>query len=294
MKRMRTFILGTDWGEDSDDCVAVRILARAHKKGEIKMLGMGINTLTEYSAPSLYSFLEKEGVKDIPVSVDKSCPHKIEYVTYQKRLAKDTAKTNDDFEDAVRMYRRLLAESDGSVEILEVGFLQVICGALMSEADDISPKSGMELFREKVKRIWIMGGKWDQQAGKEYNLCQYQFARDASHTFVSNCPCPITFLGWEVGSRLITGDKLPKDDFLHLALADHGSGNGRESWDPMLVTLALIGDNEKAGYKTVVGTATVDKEGANFFEEKENGNHEYVVKAHPDSFYSEMINNLIA
>lgn len=290
---MRTFILGTDWGEDSDDCVAVRVLARAHKRGEIKMLGMGINTLTEYSAPSLYRFLEKEGA-DIPVGVDKSCPHKIEYVTYQKRLAAETDKTNDDFEDAVRMYRRLIAESDGNVEILEVGFLQVICAALMSQPDDISEKSGMELFKEKVKKIWIMGGTWNTQGGKEYNLCKYQFSRDASHTFVSSCPCPITFLGWEVGSRLITGDKLAQDDFLHIALADHGSGNGRESWDPMLVTLALIGDNEKAGYKTVKGFATVNEEGANFFTEYENGPHEYVVKAMPDSFYSDMINNLIA
>lgn len=291
---MRTFILGTDWGEDSDDCVAVRILARAHKKGEVKMLGMGINTLTEYSAPSLYRFLEKEGAQDIPVSVDKGCPHKIESVTYQKRLAAETDKTNDDFEDAVRMYRRLISESDGNVEILEVGFLQVICGALMSQPDDISEKSGIELFREKVKKVWIMGGTWNMQGGMEYNLCKYQFARDASHTFVSNCPCPITFLGWEIGSQLITGDKLADDDFLHLALADHGSGNGRESWDPMLAVLALTNDNEKAGYETVKGIATVNEEGKNYFTEDENGPHEYVVKAKPDSFYSDMINSLIA
>lgn len=290
---MRTFILGTDWGEDSDDCVAVRILARAHKKGEIKMAAMGINTLTEYSAPSLYRFLEKEGVS-IPVGVDKGCQQELRNVTYQKRLAAETDKTNEDFEDAVRLYRRAIAECDGEVEILEVGFLQVITGALMSQPDDISPKSGMELFREKVKKIWIMGGKWDEQGGREYNLCQYQFARDASCAFVSNCPCPITFLGWEIGSQLITGDKLSADDFLHLALEDHGSGSGRESWDPMLAVLALTNDNEKAGYKTVKGIATVDKDGTNYFQEDENGKDEYVIRAKEKSFYSDIINSLIA
>lgn len=290
---MRTFILGTDWGEDSDDCVAVRILARAHKRGEVKMLAMGINTLAAESAPSLYRFLEKEGVS-IPVGVDKSCPHKIGYVTYQKRLAQQTDKTNDDFEDAVRLYRRAIAESDGNVEILEVGFLQVIAGALLSKPDDISEKSGMELFREKVKKIWIMGGKWNMQGGDEYNLCQYPFAQAGSHAFVSNCPCPITFLGWEVGSQVVTGNLLKEDDFLHIALDDHGSGKGRESWDPMLAVLALTNDNEKAGYKTVKGTATVDEKGLNYFEENENGHHEYVVKAQPDQFYIDIINNLIA
>ncbi len=290
---MRTFILGTDWGEDSDDCIAVRILARAHQKGEINLLGIGINTLTDISAPSLYRFLEKEGVIR-PIGVDKNCPHQIKYVTYQKRLAAETDKTNDEFEDSVRLYRRLLAESDGNVEILEVGFLQVIAGALMSQPDDISEKSGMELFREKVKKIWIMGGKWNMQGGDEYNLCKYPFAQAGSHAFVTNCPCPITFLGWEVGSRVITGDNLAKDDFLHIALDDHGSGNGRESWDPMLAVLALTNDNEKAGYKTVTGFATVDEQGLNYFEENENGPHEYVVKAKDDSFYIDIINNRIA
>lgn len=289
---MRAFILGTDWGEDSDDCVATRILARAHKKGEINLLGVGINTLTEFSAPSLYVFLKKEGIT-CPIGVDKTCPHQIQYVTYQKRLAKETDKTNDDFYDAVRLYRKLIAESESEVEILEVGFLQVICGALMSGPDDISEKTGMELFSEKVKKIWIMGGKWDQQGGEEYNLCKYQFAKDASCTFVSNCPCPITFLGWEIGSQLITGDELEKDDFLHLALADHGSGNGRESWDPMLAVLALTNDNLKAGYDTVRGNATVDKEGRNYFEKDEKGKHEFVVKREKNEFYSRIINDLI-
>lgn len=289
---MRNFILGTDWGEDSDDCVAVRVLARAHKKGEINLLGIGINTLTEYSAPSLYRFLEKEGVT-CQIGVDKDLEHKIEYVTYQKRLAKETDKTNDDFENAVRLYRKLIAECDGEVEILEIGFLQVICGALMSQGDDISPKSGMELFKEKVKKIWIMGGTWNNMPGYEYNLCKYGFSRAASHAFVTNCPCPITFLGWEIGHDLITGDKLADDDFLHLALADHGSGAGRESWDPMLAVLALINDNAKAGYDTVTGFATVDENGANYFEEDETGPHQYVVKVKDDSFYSNIINELI-
>ena len=290
---MRTFILGTDWGEDSDDCIAVRILARAHKKGEIKMLGIGINTLTEYSAPSLYRFLEKEGVS-IPVGVDKCCTHQLRKVTYQKRLAKETDRVNDDFEDAVRLYRRAIAESDGDVEIIEVGFLQVINGALNSQPDDISPKSGLELFREKVKKIWIMGGKWNVVGGAEYNLSEFPFARLAAHEFVANCPAPITFLGWEVGSCVVTGSKLQKDDFLHIALDDHGSGSGRESWDPMLVVLALIGDNERAGYKTVRGKATIDEMGRNYFEENENGPHEYVVKAYPDEYYINIIDSLIA
>ena len=38
---MRSFILGTDWGADCDDCVALRVLSRFVKKGEINLLGIG-------------------------------------------------------------------------------------------------------------------------------------------------------------------------------------------------------------------------------------------------------------
>ena len=289
---MRNFILGTDWGEDCDDCVAVRVLSRAHKNGEVNLLGIEINTNTEYSTASLYAFLQNEGIM-VPIGIDKSCPHQIQYVTYQKRMSKGEEKTNDDFEDSVRLYRRLIAESDGPVEILEIGFLQTVLGALNSPADDISDKTGMELFKEKVSHVWIMGGKWDEQGGLEYNFSKYPFAREASYGFINNCPSPITFLGWEIGHDLLTGQTLKEGDMLSYALYDHGSVSGRESWDPMLIKLALTNDNEKAGYKTVKGNASIDVEGRNYFEEREDGKDEYVIKAYEDKYYSDLINSLI-
>jgi hypothetical protein len=62
----------------------------------------------------------------------------------------------------------------------------------------------------------------------------------------------------------------------------------------MLVLLAIIGDEKKAGYKTVRGRATVDAEtGANFFKEAPGGTHCYVVKAMDDSFYRDMIDEIL-
>ena len=40
---MRKMILGTDWWTDCDDAVALRLLAKAHKAGDITLLGIGIN-----------------------------------------------------------------------------------------------------------------------------------------------------------------------------------------------------------------------------------------------------------
>jgi inosine-uridine nucleoside N-ribohydrolase len=290
---MRRFILGTDWGEDCDDAVAVRYLSRKHRAGEIELCGIGLNTRFAQSVPSLIAFLENEGVC-VPVGLDRDCPELNGRITYQKRLAACRPDlTDEDAEDAVRLYRRLLAQAKEPIEIMEVGFLQVIAAALTSGADDLSPLSGIELFREKVAHVWIMGGRWDVDGGKEYNFSRDAVACRAAATLVETCPVPITFLGWEVGATVITGSSLPEGDMLRNVLTDHGSKNGRMSWDPMLVHLATSSDPAAAGYTTVCGTATVEPEtGANHFTPGQ-GMHRYVVKAREDSFYAAAIDEVI-
>ena len=290
---MRHLLLGTDWGEDCDDAVAVRLLARKHAAGEIDLCGIGINTRFDESVSSLTAFLEREGVS-VPIGIDRGCPELHGRITYQKRLAAYRPDlTNADAEDAVRLYRRLLAEAREPIEIMEVGFLQVIAAALMSGGDDISPKTGSDLFREKVAHVWIMGGRWDVENGKEYNFSRDAIACRAAAELVANCPVPITFLGWEVGATVITGGHLPEGDALGDVLRDYGNPKGRMSWDPMLVHLAVIGDPARAGYTTVRGTATVDPDtGVNRFTVGE-GSHRYVVKAREDSFYAAAIDEII-
>ena len=290
---MKHLLLGTDWGEDCDDAVAVRFLARKHRAGEIDLCGIGLNTRFEESVPSLRAFLENEGVRP-PIGIDCDCPELHGRITYQKRLAAyRTDLTNADAEDAVRLYRRLLAQATEPIEIMEIGFLQVIAAALESGADDLSPLTGMELFREKVAHVWIMGGRWDVPEGKEYNFSRDAMACRAASMLVKKCPVPITFLGWEIGATVITGSSLPEGDMLHDVLADHGSKNGRMSWDPMLVHLATVGDPAQAGYTTMCGTATVDPQtGVNRFVTGK-GMHRYVVKVKEDDFYAKAINEVI-
>lgn len=293
---MRNFILGTDWWTDCDDAVAIRILARAHKLGEIALKGIGISGCMEYSVKSLDAFLHSEGVFDVPLGIDPLATDFGGYPPYQKRLAElpSEYKSNDDVEDAVRLYRKILAESEDPVEIIEIGYQQVIANLLESPADDISPFCGYELVKEKVSKFWVMAGKWDVDTGYENNFTRNARSRRAGNIFCKKCPVPVTFLGFEVGENVITGGNLEKNDVLYQALLDHGSENGRSSWDPMLVLLALIGDEEKSGYDVVCGTASVDAEsGANTFVRDMNGKHKFVIKKMPDDYYKNHINELI-
>ncbi|MBR5869059.1 MAG: hypothetical protein IKZ21_06385, partial [Clostridia bacterium] len=70
--------------------------------------------------------------------------------------------------------------------------------------------------------------------------------------------------------------------------------DGRHSWDPMLVLLALIGEEQAAGYDRVSGWAVVDPDtGANHFTPDPTCPHAYVVKHKPDDFYRNAINRSI-
>ena len=58
--------------------------------------------------------------------------------------------------------------------------------------------------------------------------------------------------------------------------------------------MAIIGDEEKAGYTVVSGFASLDETtGENHFKEDVNGPHKFVVKKYPDSYYTDMIDKII-
>ena len=293
---MRNFILGTDWWTDCDDVVALRLLARAHKTREINLLGIIINACMEHSVTSLEGFLNTEEVYDLPIAIDLNATDFGGNPPYQKRLSQfaNNYHSNAEAEDAVKLYRTILASADSPIELIEIGYPQVLTALLQSKPDDISKLDGVELVKNKVSKIWMMAGKWDKNPDKENNFARNERSREAANIFCDICPVPITFLGWEVGASVITGGYLEKNDPLYLALCDHGSCDGRSSWDPMLCLLALLGNDEKAEYSVVIGTASVDAStGENYFTVNSEGPHKYVVKQKEDTYYADAINKLI-
>lgn len=273
----RKFIFDTDWFTDCDDCVALRFLARNLDK-EHQLLGVNVSARTEDAYASIYAFLQSEKV-DCPIGVESESFY-FEPVRYQKNMAKGVARTNENVCSSIELYKKILEEND-DVEIISVGFLSSIERAF---------KAYPQLI-EKVKAIWIMGGDWRQQGGKEYNFCAggNAYAVQASRFVVNELPCKQVYLGFEVGESVITGNELDKDDILFEAMKDWGTETGRCSWDPMTVMLAFH-DKFQGAFEYVVGKASVDENGANYFEKDENGRQAFVVKTKPDTYYQEVIN----
>lgn len=293
--KKRSFILGSDWWDDCDDVAALRILARKHKAGEIELKGVILDACMDISCASVSAFLQSEGLKGMPIGIDKEATdYKYYSANYHVNLAKNPHYAeNADCMDGVKLYRKLLSETEGKTEIAEIGFSQVLTGLLESEPDEFSPLCGFELVKQKVEKLWIMAGSWEK--GKENNFARNIRSRRAAGILCRKWPTPITFLGYEVGESVIHGTSLSDEtDLLRKAMIDHGSSDGRSSWDPMLCLMACIGDEKKAGYTIVRGTASVNmKTGENSFVKDENGNHCYVIKDYPDEYYSKQIDEII-
>ncbi len=286
----RNVILGTDWWTDVDDCVALRLLCNAHKKCEIELIGVGVNACMEYTAPSVNAFLIAEGLSDISIGIDfDGTDFEGKFHPYQKNLCQlpHAIKNNEDCEDAVNLYKKLLEAAKEKVDIIEIGFMTILSGVLESDG-------GIELFKEKVNKIYVMGGKWDEENGKEHNFNNNPRSRWAAHILCEKCPVPIIFLGFEVGYGILSGDGLPENDVLSLCIKEYGcEKTGRYSWDPMTALLCITGDIEKAGYSEVCGKARVNPQtGENNFVIGE-GLHSFVIKEKPDRYYRDEIQKRI-
>ena len=289
------FILGTDWWSDCDDCMALRLACWAHKHGHIDLKGIVINACMPYSVPSVAAFLRLENV-DVPIGIDLKATDFHGIGRYQKKLANrfSDLPQNEDAFDGVALYRKLLAESKGMVEIAEIGFTQVLADLLESPADEYSPLTGLELVKEKCSKLWVMAGKWDDlQNGKEHNFCNNARSIDGGMRLCKKWPTEILFLGFEIGFDVISGANLNKEDFLHIALSDNDCPHGRSSWDPMLVLLALVNDVSKAGYTCRQGTASLDSDGSNRFTFSTDGRHSFVERVNSDNWYAKRISEIL-
>lgn len=295
----RRIILGTDWQTDCDDAAAIRILAWAHSHKVIDLSGISIDSAVDCSVSSLRAFLKCEGIGEVPVAIDH---HSYDYggpARYQPRLSAMEADPyqNDACEDSVRLYRRLLANAEGKTDIIEIGFCQVLAALLESGSDEYSPLGGEDLVRQKVGKLWIMGGDWSKDRGREFNFSHKPKASRAISAVLKRCPVEVVLLGHEVGVNVVSGGILASihpRDVLYQIMCDWGAPNGRSSWDPLTAYLACVGNVEKCGYSLVRGTASVDAQtGENSFAPSPAGKHGYVVKNLADSEYEQMLNEIL-
>jgi|GEM_PF-504922 len=306
----KPMIWDTDWWTDVDDVGAARILAWAERVGLVDVRAVGLDANWLYSPGSLDAVLRNDGRPDAVMCKPKTAHVPDGAPVYQRNVSinyPNRSLVNANLPDAVTVYRTVLAQATRSVDIVCVGYLTNIHELLNSPADAISPLTGAQLVAAKVGTLWVMGGAYPSSAaagpgsaGGSGGAAENNFARTAQSiaaaiNVAANWPTPITWMGYEVGVTVVSGQHLgfsSSTDIVANAYNLNGASGGRPSWDPMMTLLACTGDPTLAGYTTVSGKNVVAAGGVNTFTAGA-GNHRYVVKAKADGWYANQLNDLM-
>lgn len=285
-KEKERVIFDTDIGPDYDDVGAISMLHHLADKGEVDILATISCNHHYLTGPTLEIFNTYFKRPEIPVAVPKGvaaslgASQKWPQMLMAKYLPK--SKANDDFPDAVKVYRKILAEApDSSVVIIAVGFLTNMADLLNSPKDKISTETGYELVSRKVKRLVSMAGRFPE--GREYNV--YKDTVSAIHVF-NNWPTEIIFSGWEIGNEIKTGLKLirannlvdspVKDAYAHALPQSDMDAKGRMSWDQTAVLVGVRGIKPYFGVKR--GVIGIGGNGYNTWRDDDVGKHYYLTK----------------
>jgi len=295
-------IFDSDMGPDYDDVGAIALLHAFADQGKAKILATIASTKYPGVAAVLNAFNTYFKKPQIPVGVPKGWALELRdtqhwtdsvIVNYPQRR-----RQNDDAEDAVVLYRKILAaQPDNSVTIVTVGFLTNLDNLLKSQPDKYSPLDGKALVKKKVAKLVSMAGKFP--AGNEFNVDQHAAA---SKNVFENWPVPVVFSGFEIGAKIKCGlplihnehiKKSPVKDVFRISIPMAAEDSaGRMSWDETAVLVAILGT--EAYYNLQCGKMSVDaKTGANTWMNDDKGNQCYLVEKAKPEVVQELINNLM-
>lgn len=301
--KSRDVIIDTDWAGDVDDAVAIKTALWAEEQGLFKIKAILINSMEGNHCQTLNAFLTGYSRGDIPIGINNNGDNYLGLADWKTPLLTSTSSItkNTECEDALRLYRKVLANNINKIDIISIGNFHNLSHLVDSEADYISDKTGLELVEDKVNIVYCMGGRYP--SGSEYNFNRGGVAKtiETTKNFLSKWNTDVIFVGAEVADTIIVGSKLdnidPKRKELLTQVLYAYNGNkpniGRPAYDPCTVYLAAIGDAEKCGYDVVRGTVTIDDSGNNSFITSNTGKHYYVVKKKDDSWYQSLIDSTL-
>ncbi|MBR4995057.1 MAG: nucleoside hydrolase [Alistipes sp.] len=219
-QKAQSIIFETDMGNDIDDAMALDILFKYVDMGKINLLGVGVHKNNPHSAEFIDIMRTWYGHKKTAIGVNTACVTDMNCVDYCTKTCQMKNKNgepmfarskNPKYEEAVEMYRRLLAKQpDKSVVIVTVGFSTTIAELLKSGPDKYSKLSGMELVKQKVEFFSIMAGEFAIKDFAEYNVWN---DLEAARHFFENSPVPMVYTPWILGDQIQYPGESIENDF---------------------------------------------------------------------------------
>ncbi len=292
-------IFDTDIGPDIDDVGAMAMLHAFADDGEARILGVMSCNPNQWTAPAIDVLNTYFGRGDLPIGAPKNGGVIIgNWFDWSEKIVPKYPHNLDSTNyatDAVATYRKILAaQPDSSVTIVTVGFLTNLKNLLSSSKDEFSNLTGKQLVARKVKHLVSMGGRFPK--GKEFNLEQDP---EAAMAVIDNWPTPMTFSGFEIGEKVLTGSVLIKDSTLvnspvrttYLYCLQRDKTPTRPSWDQ---TALLVGIRGLADYFTTeTGQCRMFPDGHNEWVTTPKGSHRRLIFKMPPEKIAVVIEDLM-
>ena len=253
-------ILDTDIGSSTDDLFTIEMAYRYEDEGRCKLLGIVVDREGEdYAAladvmntyfghANVPIGLERNGIKTPRVFIDYRNLYKLT-TGKGEPMFKQTVSDYSTLPDGWKLYRQLLAsQPDHSVSICSLGFVSCLTQLLASEPDDLSPLSGVELVRQKVKCLYLMAGIFTSSEESEYNFLQ---APEFAKKFFELWPRDVdaVFSPMEVGNEIEYKPETVISDIsrtdihpIKQVYMNYNCDTGQKMWDPMTLIQAVEGD----------------------------------------------------
>lgn len=288
---MKKIIFDTDIGGDCDDTGALAIIHQAQKGNLAKLLAVTVSTSSPFAcgcADAINRYYQNEvpiGQTDrVPADEDVNF-FPSSYGAHITNKFENSYKPNGGKkpENAVKLMRRLLAENKGDkITVVVIGCNVNMADLLLSKPDEISPLSGVELVREQVEEISLMGCYFPTEKVPEIWFGDYKMEAEfnikvdikSAQTVFDLSPVPIVVSHYLIGWYIHTGGILIKTDEKNPVAESykvHSNGN-RDSWDPISAYYAVYGlGNIFTALKR--GTVKIDDRGVSTFKEDKNGLH---------------------
>ncbi len=244
-------IIDTDLAGDCDDAGALALAHTLADRGECTILGIAISVGAEKVAGTVAAINAYYGRSNLPIAQTrrnnydfngnfKHIPDQFHPAIIYRR---DTQKV-------VPFYRSILARvaAKDKVKIITIGFLNNLYDLLRSGPDKYSPKSGIELVREKVDEWVAMGAAPSSNGQENYNFGSSHQVYGAAQYVVEHWPGKVTFSS--LGGSLRTGTALQKTPDSNPVKACYKAypspkpnalAAGRPSWDPIAMLYAIRG-----------------------------------------------------
>ena len=203
-------IIDTDLRSDVDDAGTLALVNALADNGECELLGVvasqtGPHIVAAIDAINTYYGRGAVPVGLSPVDDQRFDDHYAPVIGHPARYP--SKQSNATAPESTALYRRLLRDApDASVIIVVIGAQTCVQLLLDSPADHEGDGSigvaGVQLVRDKVRLLVIMGGNFGDLGAQEHNI---NLDRASADAIAARWPTPVLYCGFEIGARIFTG-----------------------------------------------------------------------------------------